>query len=56
MRWSEDFGHFLKHIDGAYFGIGAGEDYPVLHTKEYDFPDSLLPMIVALLMKLSQEG
>ena len=42
MRWSEDFGHYLKHCRGAFFGIGAGEDYPGLHTAAYEYPDGLL--------------
>lgn len=44
MRWSEDFGHYLKHKDvvGAFLGIGAGESHPDLHTKDYEYPDDLL--------------
>ena len=42
MRWSEDFGHYLQHCKGAYFGIGAGIDYPDLHTVAYEYPDDLL--------------
>ena len=42
MRWSEDFGHYLNVCKGAFFGIGAGEDYPPLHTEDYEYPDALL--------------
>ena len=42
MRWSEDFGHYLYKKKGAFFGIGAGEDYPPLHTEHYEYPDGLL--------------
>lgn len=42
MRWSEDFGHYLRECPGAFFGIGAGEDCPPLHTGEYQYPDALL--------------
>ena len=42
MRWSEDFGHYLLHIPGAFFGIGAGEHHAPLHTARYEYPDSLL--------------
>ena len=49
MRWSEDFGHFLYRCPGAYFGIGAGEDYPPLHTESFVYPDALLrPTVEAL--------
>lgn len=50
MRWSEDFGHYLQRCPGAYFGIGAGEDHPALHTEHYEYPDALLePTIHAFL-------
>jgi amidohydrolase len=42
MRWSEDFGTYLKEANGAFFGIGAGESCPALHTADYEFPDVLL--------------
>lgn len=41
MRWSEDFGYYLRECEGAFFGIGDGEDYPQLHTAEYEFPDEI---------------
>lgn len=50
MRWSEDFGHYLRHCRGAFFGIGAGIDHPALHTEHYEYPDALLqPTIEAFL-------
>ena len=42
MRWSEDFGHYLKECPGAFFGIGSGEEQPPLHTENYEYPDELL--------------
>ena len=42
MRWSEDFGWLLKEVPGVYFGIGAGEDWPGLHTEGYEFDDRLI--------------
>ena len=42
MRWSEDFGWLLKATPGVYFGIGAGEDSPGLHTEGYEFDDGLI--------------
>lgn len=52
MRWSEDFGHYLQQCRGAYFGVGAGEDWPDLHTEHYEFPDKLLPSMLDAWMKL----
>lgn len=42
MRWSEDFGWLLKKVPGVYFGIGAGEACPGLHTEGYEFDDGLI--------------
>jgi len=42
FRWSEDFGHYLKHSKGAFFGLGAGIGIPALHNPDYDFPDDIL--------------
>lgn len=47
MRWSEDFGHYLRRCPGAFFGIGAGEGCPPLHTRDYQYPDALLEPTIA---------
>lgn len=52
MRWSEDFGWYLKQVPGVYFGVGAGEDCPGLHTAEYRFPDAVIAPAVAALLAL----
>lgn len=52
MRWSEDFGHYLNVCKGAFFGIGAGEDYPPLHTEGYEYPDALLQPTMDAFWKL----
>lgn len=52
MRWSEDFGHYLYRCPGAYFGIGAGEDYPPLHTESFVYPDALLKPTVETFERL----
>ena len=38
-RGSEDFGHYLKYTKGAFVYVGNGENYPHVHTFEYDFRD-----------------
>lgn len=48
MRWSEDFGWYLMQCDGAYFGIGAGENYPALHTPEFEYRDELLETTISM--------
>ena len=41
LRGSEDFGHYLKRIPGAFFFIGAG-GCPSLHSADYDYPDDII--------------
>lgn len=54
MRWSEDFGWYLRRWPGLFFGIGAGESCPGLHTDSYEFPDAVLaPAIRAFLALLA---
>lgn len=48
LRGSEDFGHFTKFTKGAYCLIGNGENYPNVHTHEYDFRDELIETGVEL--------
>ena len=43
--WSEDFGRFASSCGGgALIGLGAGAEFPPLHSESYDFPDELLPL------------
>lgn len=42
FRWSEDFGHFTNHFNGALFGLGSGIKQPALHNPDYDFPDEII--------------
>lgn len=51
--WSEDFGHLTRRVPGALIGLGAGEDCPVLHSPEYDFPDALLEPGIRLWLSLA---
>lgn len=48
FKWSEDFGHFLLKYKGALFALGAGADIPKLHNHDYDFPDELIPIGLAM--------
>ncbi|MCF0228292.1 MAG: M20/M25/M40 family metallo-hydrolase [Parasporobacterium sp.] len=53
FRWSEDFGWYLKKVPGAFFGIGAGEKWPELHTADYEFNDEIIGSALAALMSIS---
>ncbi len=54
FRASEDFGHYLKQTKGAICFIGNGEDYPPLHSYEYDFPDEIIETAVELFKGLAE--
>lgn len=53
FRASEDFGHYLNQTKGAIFYIGNGEDYPHIHTYEYDFRDEIIETAVELFKGLA---
>ena len=42
FRWSEDFGWMSADVPGALIGLGSGENQPVLHASDFDFPDELI--------------
>ncbi|WP_194608137.1 M20 metallopeptidase family protein [Clostridium vitabionis] len=52
-RASEDFGWYLKRCPGAIFYIGNGENYPALHTTDYDFNDGILETAVDMFWQLA---
>ncbi|OLO38980.1 amidohydrolase [Alkalihalophilus pseudofirmus] len=54
FRASEDFGHYLKETKGAICYIGNGEDYPPIHTVEYDFRDEIIETAVELFKGLAE--
>ncbi|WP_227939606.1 M20 metallopeptidase family protein [Alkalihalobacillus deserti] len=54
FRGSEDFGHYLKQSKGAMCYIGNGEDYPQIHTNEYDFRDEIIETAVELFKGLAE--
>ncbi len=51
-RASEDFGVYTKGVKGAIFYIGNGEDYPSIHTDDYDFRDELIRVGADMFMNL----
>lgn len=52
FRASEDFGYFVQKVPGAMIFMGDGENYPPLHTIEFDFPDELLEAMVHVFYQL----
>ncbi|OIJ17212.1 amidohydrolase [Anaerobacillus alkalilacustris] len=54
FRASEDFGHYLKETKGAICYIGNGEDFPHIHTVQYDFRDDIIETAVELFKGLAE--
>ena len=52
-RASEDFGYYLKRCSGAMFYIGNGEEYPAVHTDNYDFNDRILKTAVDIFLVIT---
>lgn len=55
FRAGEDFGFYLDYVNGCFFGIGAGENHPDLHTKDYTFNINNLKYTSGLLFDLISE-
>lgn len=56
FRWGEDFGLFTQTHSGVLIGLGAGEDCSPLHHPNYDFPDQLSPVALALYAQLLEQA
>lgn len=56
MRASEDFGRFgCAPTRSAMLFLGAGERHPALHNPDYDFPDALIPLGVAIFAQIARD-
>lgn len=53
IKWGEDFGAITQNYKGCMFGLGAGINHPALHNPDYDFPDELIDIGVALFKKIT---
>ncbi len=53
MRWSEDFGYYLQAANGAFFGVGDGEDHAQLHTAGFEFPDEIIETAIKMFVGLA---
>lgn len=54
FRWSEDFGRYSERCPAFFFGVGAGEDAPGLHTPEYRWNSAVTRAAVRLFSALIQ--
>jgi len=56
FRWSEDFGYYGNNAKAVMVGIGAGLDWPQLHTENYVFNDNILEAALTLFSALAEFG
>lgn len=56
FRWSEDFGYYGSEAKAVMVGIGAGFDWPQLHTENYFFNDKIIPAALTLFSSLAEFG
>lgn len=56
FRWSEDFGYYGTRGGAVMVGIGAGVDWPQLHTRDFVFNDAILPTALTLFTALAEKG
>lgn len=54
FRWSEDFAYFAAIAKTAMVGIGAGVDWPQLHTEDFAFNDNILETALKLFIALAE--
>lgn len=55
IRSSEDFGYYTKKAPGALVWLGAGEDWPPIHSEEFDYNDALIEKTAELFWALIEK-
>lgn len=56
LRWSEDFGWYCREAKGVFFGVGAGEDSPALHTPEFEYNDDILGRVMDVFSLIAKKA
>jgi amidohydrolase len=58
--WSEDFAWYLQKAPGCFFVLGTRPTgrttYPMLHSSNYDFPDSALSAGIRIMSRLAMDA
>jgi amidohydrolase len=52
---AEDFAYYLEKVPGALLRLGLGEEWPRLHSPQFDFNDEAIETGIALLAGLALE-
>ncbi len=51
-RTSEDFGYYTQRVPGVIFYVGNGQDYPQIHTEQFDFNDAIIATATKLFLEI----
>jgi amidohydrolase len=52
---AEDFAFYLDRVPGVFLRLGLGEDWPVLHSAEFDFNDEAIAAGITVMSALALE-
>ncbi|MBN1970905.1 MAG: amidohydrolase [Candidatus Delongbacteria bacterium] len=52
FKWSEDFGWYTRYYNCGFFGLASGEEQPVLHSSNFDFPDDIIEVGIKTYLKI----
>lgn len=55
IRSSEDFGYYLKKASGALIWLGVGEEWPPIHSEEFDYNDGLIERSVEVFREIVEK-
>lgn len=55
IRSSEDFGYYTKKAAGALVWLGAGEEWPPIHSEAFDYNDALIEKTAELFWTLIEK-
>ena len=52
---AEDFAYYLAKVPGVFLRLGLGEDWPSLHSAEFDFNDQAIEAGITVMCALALE-
>ena len=56
LHWSDDFQHYLKSLDGAFIGIGAGQEIAPRGSEDFELPDAWMVHAHEILWSMIQDS
>ena len=55
IRSSEDFGYYLKKRPGVLIWLGAGENWPPIHSEAFDYNDGLIERTMEVFWAITRD-